>query len=203
LHEPLLVHEVARQVRLDVGSRLVRRHANSSFEHPAHQLDGFMRETNRERGFRLCLITTVRAFGCGTIGGMRAQARELVAAGADAVTRRNSDALIAVCADDVEFEPSMAGLEVQVYRGHAGMREWMADLHAVWSEFSGVLDELTDVGPGRVLVRFTVHGRARQSDVSLEQRFWHLWAVRDGKLWRGQSFTGEAEALRAAGRDGS
>jgi hypothetical protein len=52
---------------------------------------------------------------------------ELVVAGAEAVTRRDPDAMVAVCASDIEFE--MAGLDV--YRGHAGMRECMDDLHSV------------------------------------------------------------------------
>ena len=77
----------------------------------------------------------------------------------------------------------------------------MEDLNAVWDEFLSVLDELTEVGRDRILVRFTVHGRARQSGIPLEQRFWHLWVVRDGKLWRGQSFTDEREALESARRD--
>ena len=123
---------------------------------------------------------------------------ELVVAGAEAVTRRDPDALVAVCASDIEFEPSMAGLEVDVYRGHAGMREWMDDLHAVWDEFSGVADDFEETGADSVFVRLTVHGRARGSAVELEQRFWHLWTVRDGKLWRGRSFTDKQEAIRAA-----
>jgi len=127
-------------------------------------------------------------------------ARKLVAAGAEAVTRGDPDALVAVCASDVEFEPSMAGMEVDVYRGHAGMRKWMDDLHAVWDEFSGIVDDFADIGADSVLVRLTVHGRARGSGIALEQRFWHLWTVRDGKLWRGKSFTDKHEAVRAASK---
>ena len=123
---------------------------------------------------------------------------ELVVAGAEAVTRGDADALIAVCAGDVEFEPSMAGMEVDVYRGHAGMRKWMDDLRAVWDEFSGVVDEFEEIGADSVLVRLTVHGRARGSGIVLDQRFWHLWRVRGRKLWRGKSFTGKQEAVRAA-----
>ena len=92
----------------------------------------------------------------------------------------------------------MAGMEVDVYRGHAGMRKWMDDLRAVWDEFSGVVDEFEEIGADSVLVRLTVHGRARGSGIVLDQRFWHLWRVRGGKLWRGKSFTGKQEALRAA-----
>ena len=129
---------------------------------------------------------------------MTNEASELVATGAEAATRGDGEALVAVCAPDVEFEPSMAGMEVDVYRGHAGMRRWMADLRAVWDEFSGVADEFTAIGTDRVLVRLTVHGRARQSGIQLEQRFWHLWTVRDAKLWRGKSFTDEHAAAKAA-----
>jgi ketosteroid isomerase-like protein len=109
---------------------------------------------------------------------------ELDVAGAEAVTRGDADALVAVCARDIEFEPSMAGLEVDVYRGHVGIRKWMDDLQAVWDEFSGVADDFEEIGADSALVRLTVHGRARGSEVELEQRFWHLWTVRDGELWR-------------------
>jgi ketosteroid isomerase-like protein len=125
---------------------------------------------------------------------------ELVVAGAEAATSGDADALIAVCASDVEFEPSMAGLEVDVYRGHAGMRKWIDDLHAVWDEFAGVVDDFEEIRADSVFVRLTVHGRARGSGIALEQHFWHLWRVRDGKLWRGKSFTGKQEAVRAASR---
>ena len=112
----------------------------------------------------------------------------MVVAAADAATRRDPDALVAVCAGDIEFEPSMAGLEVDVYRGHAGIRKWLDDLHGVWDEFSGVADEFEEIGEDSVLVRLTVHGRARGSGVELEQRFWHL-----GRCGTGSS--GEGRAL--------
>jgi ketosteroid isomerase-like protein len=123
---------------------------------------------------------------------------ELVAAAAEAATRRDPDALVAVCASDIEFEPSMAGLEVDVYRGHDGIRKWMDDLHAIWDEFSGVVDDCEEIGADSILVRLTVHGRARGSGVELEQRFWHVWTVRNGRLWRGKSFTDKREVMRAS-----
>jgi ketosteroid isomerase-like protein len=127
---------------------------------------------------------------------------DLVVAAAEAATRRDPDALVAVCASDIEFEPSMAGLEVDVYRGHAGIRKWMDDLHAIWDDFSGVVDDFEEIGADSVLVRLTVHGRARGSGVELEQRFWHLWTVRDGKLWRERaSPTSRRRCRRPRGSD--
>jgi ketosteroid isomerase-like protein len=125
------------------------------------------------------------------------EAIELVVAGAEAATRGDADALIAVRASDVEFEPSMAGLEVDVYRGHAGMRTWMDDPHAVWDEFSGVVDDFEERADS-VLVRLTVHGRARGSGIALEQ---HYLAPVEGAGW--EALAGEELHRQAGGGAGS
>jgi hypothetical protein len=69
--------------------------------------------------------------------------------------------------------------------------------HAVWDEFSGVVDDFEERADS-VLVRLTVHGRARGSGIALEQ---HYLAPVEGAGW--EALAGEELHRQAGGGAGS
>jgi ketosteroid isomerase-like protein len=44
-----------------------------------------------------------------------------------------------------------------------------------------------------------IRARGRSSGAVVERREWHVWTLRDGKLWRLRIYVTEAEALEAVG----
>ena len=102
---------------------------------------------------------------------------------------------------DPEVELHGLGLAGGVYRGLTGVREYFGDWLAAWDEFSTDVEEWIDAGDDVIAV---VHDRAsgRHSRVQVERRQWHVWMVRNGKLWRLRIYATRAEALAAAGLKG-
>ena len=57
---------------------------------------------------------------------------------------------------------------------------------------------MVDAGD-HVFVRVRLRGEGRESGVELEQLYFHVWEVRDGKAFRCRVYTDESEAKAAAG----
>jgi uncharacterized protein len=124
---------------------------------------------------------------------------EVMRRGYAAFNRGDFDAVVADFARDFEYVaigviPGITG----VYRGREGFKRFM---RTFWGEFDDArseVNEFVDAGD-QVLVTQTVHGRGKQSGAEGSWTFWILWAVRDGKVVRGQGFTSRDQALEAAG----
>jgi ketosteroid isomerase-like protein len=93
----------------------------------------------------------------------------------------------------------LAVLEGRVYRGHAGVREWIERLSEDWDVFEANQEEFRLVGD-RVLVLGHWHARARGSGIELgtQPASWVV-DVQDGKVARLQTYTDRKEALEAVG----
>jgi ketosteroid isomerase-like protein len=75
----------------------------------------------------------------------------------------------------------------------------MADLDAAWEEWRTENDRLLDAGTDRVLHLYRIVGRGKGSGVPVEQDIAILWQLRNGKLFIGQVFLDQNQALEAAG----
>jgi ketosteroid isomerase-like protein len=116
-----------------------------------------------------------------------------------AFNRRDMNEFLKLLDPDVEWVPILAVLEGRVYRGHAEVEQWVADLATDWEHFEVYYEELRDLGE-RVLVLGGWRGRGRASGVELgDQPATWLLDVEDGKVRRLRTFTDRAEALHAAG----
>jgi hypothetical protein len=62
------------------------------------------------------------------MGEERLSAEELGRGFIDAANRRDVDALVALCHPELELLPTMIISQRAVYRGHDGLRRWVADL---------------------------------------------------------------------------
>jgi ketosteroid isomerase-like protein len=119
----------------------------------------------------------------------------------EAVNRRDLDAFIALLSPDVVWEvnPELPGLR-EVYRGRAEVRDLVSELLEVGDSSSEVqLEEITDLGDGRVLADTLLTGRGKSSGVPVELHYWQVLWVAEGKIARRQVFMDRAEALEAAG----
>jgi ketosteroid isomerase-like protein len=125
---------------------------------------------------------------------------ELTLRAFDAWNRRDVDAFVALLSPDAIWEenPELPGLR-EVYRGRAGVREWIEDfLEAVESPHLE-LEEIIELGDDRIFTEMVLTGRGRSSGVPVELRFWLVIWFADGKIARRQVAWTKDEALEAAG----
>jgi ketosteroid isomerase-like protein len=124
---------------------------------------------------------------------------ELVKQLLDAVNRQDAEEMVTYIHGDYEFVPIMAALEGRVYRGAAGVRQWIADMAEHWDYFECCPQEYHDLGD-RVIAfgHWRARGRASGVEVDGQPATWLAW-IQDGLLHRWRTFTDREEAFEAAG----
>ena len=95
---------------------------------------------------------------------------------------------------DIEWKTTRTGR----HRGHEEVRRFMEDMREPFEEVMVEPDEWFDHGD-RIVVFLRIRARPRGSDAVAENRVGHLWAMRDGKAIRCETFPRREEALEAAG----
>jgi ketosteroid isomerase-like protein len=131
----------------------------------------------------------------------RALVRRSVLSGWAAWTRDDLDLMLVRYACDFRLEPPRewvaAGMR-SAYRGHAGLREWAADMREAWERIDALPEEIVDAGnPVVVLGHFRL--RARGSGIELDTPVGVVFWNERGLTVRQPTFTDWDEALRAAG----
>jgi ketosteroid isomerase-like protein len=128
---------------------------------------------------------------------MSAQDLETIRGGVAALKRGDVEGMIAALDPDVELVTLKSVLDGTQYRGHEGLRRWLADMREDWTDWELTLDDVSEAAPGRILVK--AHMRLRgQSGVSLDQPAAWLCEMRAGRATRIQFFGDPAAALAAA-----
>ncbi len=117
---------------------------------------------------------------------------------ADAITRVDPDAAVAVCHPEVEFL-SVLAVSGKAYVGHDGIRQYFEDVASAWAEWTVEVHRITPAADGRVVIVMTMHARGKGSGASWSELTGHVWTLRDGKLLRNQPFRDPDDALRAVG----
>lgn len=120
---------------------------------------------------------------------------------ADAVTRHDPAAAIAVCDPDVEFL-SVLAVGGRAYAGHDGIRQYFDDVSSAWSEWTVEVHRVQPGPDGRVAIVMTMRGRGRESAAAFSERTAHVWTLRNGKLLRNEPYRDPELALRAVGAPG-
>jgi uncharacterized protein len=126
---------------------------------------------------------------------------ETVRGGLAALNRRDVEGMLATLRADVELVPARAVLEGSVYRGHDGLRRWLADMGEDWDEFRIDSYEVSDLEGARVLVVGRFHARGRSSGVTLDQPAAWICEMDTGKVARIR-FYADADSAIEAGRAG-
>ena len=109
------------------------------------------------------------------------------------------DFLITNSAPDIELYSRFGGFSGEPYRGHDGVRAWVADIRENFERFDPWLDEARAVGHDRVLAFGGIRFRARESGVDMAERMGWVYEFRDGLLRRMMFYGSSSEALEAVG----
>jgi ketosteroid isomerase-like protein len=115
-----------------------------------------------------------------------------------AFTRRDTAALLALCDPEIVFTPPtgrLAGRD-EPYRGHEGLRTYLADVARVWQELRSEPDEYIEVDD-RVLCTGRVYawGVGRVIDAPAG---W-VWRISDGLVVEGHVYETRRAAYAAVG----
>jgi ketosteroid isomerase-like protein len=89
-------------------------------------------------------------------------------------------------------------LDGAVFHGHAGFRAWVERTAESWRTAEGSAREVATVGDHFVMAvdyRLIGHG----SGAPVNQRYFSVWTLRQGKVAAIISYPGEREALEAVG----
>ena len=66
---------------------------------------------------------------------------------------QNDEEIFSVCHPKIEWDMSRLMPDGQVYRGHAGVREFWRGWAGTWDDFEFSIDKIVDAGGGDVVVR--------------------------------------------------
>ena len=119
---------------------------------------------------------------------------------ADAFSRHDFEAFVAICDDDIELVSRHLELEGSGHlRGHAAVRRWWDTLLDVYPDFTSEIEEVRDLGDVTI-AQHAFRGEGMESGAQMEQRQWQVTRWRDNKAVWWKSCPTEAEALEVAGR---
>jgi ketosteroid isomerase-like protein len=115
-----------------------------------------------------------------------------------AYNRGNVEPMVEVSHPEIEWYPLSAEVEGGVcFRGHEGLRQWFANLHATFAEFEASVDDVRDLGDV-VLALGGVHLRFRTGGI-LNTEAGYVSRFRDALAVWARMYPSHAEAFEAAG----
>jgi ketosteroid isomerase-like protein len=109
------------------------------------------------------------------------------------------DFLLANAAPDIELYSRFGGLSGTPYRGHDGLRAWLAEIQETFERFEPWVDQARDAGDDRVVAIGGISFRARESGVDMAERLGWVYEFRNGRLRRMMFYASPGEALEAVG----
>jgi ketosteroid isomerase-like protein len=117
---------------------------------------------------------------------------------AEAFSRRDLDAFLAICDTEIQLVSRHLELEGSGHlRGHAAVRRWWESLRSIYPDFTSDVQEIRDLGDVTV-ARHSFRGQATHTDEPIEQTQWFVTHWRDAKAIWWQVLLTEADALEVA-----
>jgi ketosteroid isomerase-like protein len=124
---------------------------------------------------------------------------ETIRAGFDAFNRCDYESWVALYDEDTEFLDLAETPDTGVFRGHAGIRAWLAKLQEAWGEGFRFEPLSITQGDDVVVVDTLARGVGLGSDVKVEMTVYTVMRFRDQKIVWSSGFADRADALEAAG----
>jgi ketosteroid isomerase-like protein len=112
----------------------------------------------------------------------------------------NPAALYEIVDDEAHWEVGELDLPdgPPTYRGPAGVREFFRQWVGTFDDWGYEVGEVIDAGDS-VVVHIHQWGRGKGSGVAVDQWFWQVWTLRDGKVIHGTHHFAKADALEGVG----
>jgi ketosteroid isomerase-like protein len=112
----------------------------------------------------------------------------------DAISRRDTEAIVAEVHPEFEFMPLIT-VWPQPYLGHAGIQTWMRDVEGLWEEFAIEATAFRDLEGDDVLASLSWTGRGKGAGALLEGFAAAVIRFRDGRPVSASLYPDEARAL--------
>jgi ketosteroid isomerase-like protein len=109
------------------------------------------------------------------------------------------DFFLATAAPDIELYSRLGDFMGAPYRGHDGLRAWLAEIQENFVQFEPWLDEVRDAGDDRLVAIGGIRFRARESGIDMAERLGWVYEFRNGRLSRMMFYGSPGEALEAVG----
>ena len=123
---------------------------------------------------------------------------QLLRQGYDAWNRGDWQAMEKFLAPEFEVDATDRVLNPDSYSGLEGFRRMAAEMAEVWDMWE--IEPLQFIEQGDLtFVAHLVRARGKGSGVEVEQTYWSVWKVRDGRAVRLDLFVDRDRALAAAG----
>lgn len=119
---------------------------------------------------------------------------EIVRRAAERINEGDDDGFLELCDPEVVFTdvPEIPGS--RTYRGHKGMREWLATVREISEDLQFHIWESEEQGDTVAIeTSAEMHGRASGAEVGW--RFWTVWRVRDGLIYYHHGYSERDAAL--------
>jgi ketosteroid isomerase-like protein len=123
---------------------------------------------------------------------------ETFLAGADALNRRDLDALLEVVDDGIHFEPLRAATE-GAFHGHDGVRAFWRDTDESFEVFELDYPDVRELPDGRVLALGSIRIRGRGSGVETNVPTAVIASMQEGRMVQFKDYGDHDVALAAAG----
>jgi ketosteroid isomerase-like protein len=112
------------------------------------------------------------------------------------------EAVLQLFAEDFEgVVPPDLSAEPDAYVGHDGVRRYFDTFHEIVDDLRFDVEEVVEVGEGRVVALGVITGRGRASGIATELRTPLALRLRDGKLVRMDAYSDWDDAVAAARAD--
>jgi ketosteroid isomerase-like protein len=119
----------------------------------------------------------------------------------DAFNRRDLQALADMTHEDFEFTSVLTAVDAggSTYRGSASWATYFARMDDAWGDWQAEDFRAFDAGHDRIAAIFRLVGTGKSSGARVDRTIGLAYRLRDGKLWRMQSYLEPREALEAVG----
>ncbi len=115
-----------------------------------------------------------------------------------AVHRDTEAGLVYTASEVVLRSAIIGGAEGNIYRGHDGIREWMAETDGAFRDLQFEFGEFRDLGD-TVLIIGRMQARGRESGVEVDSEMAWLFTFRGDKIANVRGYLNPQDALEAVG----
>jgi ketosteroid isomerase-like protein len=127
------------------------------------------------------------------------ESERLIRLGYDAWNRGDWGAMEPLLAPDFEVDATDRVLNPDTYTGVDGFRRLAHEMFEIWDAWLIEPAEFVERGD-EVFVEHDIKARGKGSGVELEQTYWSVWTIRDGKAAKLALYGDRDRALEAIGR---